>query len=86
MEEDEPLPGFDVPGLVPPPDTDPAMSAGDCIIGGTFALYHDGNGGFVLVTDTTERGIERQHLPKAMVRLASRLGVAGSKVAGIIGG
>ena len=81
LPEDVPLP--DMPD-VPPPVTDPADSAPDCVIAGTFAIYLDGKGGYVLVTDTREHGIQRQHVPHAMVKLADKLGGVGGKLAGFL--
>lgn len=38
-------------------------------IAGTFAIYEDGSGGYVLVTDTTEHGTMRKHIPATIVKL-----------------
>lgn len=38
-------------------------------IAGTFAIYEDGSGGYVLVTDTTEHGTMRKHIPSTIVKL-----------------
>ncbi len=42
------------------------------LLHGTFALYPDGAGGFVLVTETDAHGVNRKHIPSAMVRLAMK--------------
>lgn len=49
------------------------------VIAGTFAIYEDGRGGYVLVTDTEAHGISRQHIPGALIKLAGGglLGVGG---------
>jgi hypothetical protein len=44
------------------------------VIAGTFAIYEDGHGGFVLVTDT-EHGTDRKHIPSTFVKLALRGGL-----------
>lgn len=46
------------------------------VLAGTFAIYHDGDGGFVLVTDTGE-GPQRKHIPAAIIKLAARTGAIG---------
>lgn len=43
---------------------------------GTFALYDDGHGGFVLVTDMGGGPI-RKHIPGTIVKLISRGGMMG---------
>jgi hypothetical protein len=55
------------------------------LIAGTFALYDDQNGGYVLVTETTEHGLTRKHIPAAMVKLATGGGLLGRKLAGLVG-
>lgn len=44
----------------------------DPLLHGTFALYPDGAGGFVLVTETDAHGVNRKHIPSAMVKLAMK--------------
>jgi hypothetical protein len=46
------------------------------VIAGTFAIYEDGDGGFVLVTDTGE-GPQRKHIPSAIIKLVTRTGALG---------
>lgn len=45
-------------------------------LAGTFAIYQDGEGGFVLVTDTGT-GPERKHIPGALIKMALRAGALG---------
>lgn len=40
------------------------------IVAGTFAFYDDGQGGIVAVADTPQFGVQRKHIPPAMVKLA----------------
>lgn len=56
--------------------TTPEVAVPAPILAGTFALYHDGDGGFVLVTDHGE-GPQRKHIPAALVKLATRSGALG---------
>lgn len=46
-------------------------------LAGTFAIYADGRGGYVLVTDTVDQGTTRKHIPAALVKLATGNGVIG---------
>lgn len=48
----------------PVPDQDPTV-----VIAGTFVVYDDGDGGFVLVCETNNNGIVRKHITKRIVRL-----------------
>lgn len=44
------------------------------IISGTFVIYNDGHGGFVLVTNTPEHGgVRRQHIPAPLVKMFGKL-------------
>lgn len=54
------------------------------VIAGTFALYEDGQGGYVLVTNT-QTGEDRRHIPAALVKMATGGGVLSRKLAGIFG-
>src|SRR3954469_16701086 len=56
------------------------------VIAGTFAVYEDGRGGYVLVTDTAQYGTDRRHIPAAMVKMASGGGILSRKLAGVFGG
>jgi hypothetical protein len=40
---------------------------------GTFAIWSDGDEGFVLVVDTPSGGTTRRHISKRLVRMGSRL-------------
>jgi hypothetical protein len=42
------------------------------MLAGTFAIYETPDGGYVLVTDTPSRGIERKMIPGKLVRLVTR--------------
>lgn len=39
------------------------------LLAGTFAIYEDGKGGYVLVTNTDEHGTQRKHIPGALVKM-----------------
>jgi hypothetical protein len=65
------------------PDDDQAAALPVPVIAGTFAIYEDGRGGFVLVTDTEQHGQRRDHIPSAVVRLASGGGLIGRKFKGL---
>lgn len=70
--------GVVVTDAPPAPDDGPAP-----LIAGTFALYDDAQGGFVLVTQTTEHGLNRRHIPSGMVKLASKLAQGGGLLGGL---
>lgn len=54
---------------------------------GTFAIYEDGQGGFMLVTDMPDHGgVARRHIPAALVKMASGGGMLSRKFAGLFGG
>lgn len=55
------------------------------LIGGTFAVYEDGQGGFVLVTHTEEQGPRRQHIPSALVKMFTGGGLFARRFAGLLG-
>ncbi len=55
------------------------------VIAGTFALYEDGEGGFVLVTQTERHGIDRKHIPKALVKMATGGGILGRRLGSLFG-
>lgn len=54
-------------------------------LAGTFAIYEDGNGGFVLVTETDQHGTMRKHVPAALVKMATGGGMLGRKLGGLFG-
>lgn len=56
------------------------------MVAGTFALYEDGVGGFVLVTQTEKFGVDRKHIPAALVKMAMGGGILGRKLGGLFGG
>lgn len=66
-----------------PADVTPAPTPA---IAGTFAIYEDGQGGFVLVTETPEHGVIRKHIPRALIKLVSGGGLLGGRIAGLFGG
>jgi hypothetical protein len=74
MAENEPAEPATEPGPAP-------------MLAGTFAIYEDGNGGFVLVTDTTPDGTDpqRKHIPAALVKMATGGGLIGRKLSGLFG-
>lgn len=55
------------------------------MLAGTFAIYEDGQGGYVLVTDTPDHGMMRKHIPAGLVKLATGGGMVSRKLAGIFG-
>lgn len=72
-----------------PASTEPAAAgaAGPTpVLAGTFAIYEDGKGGYVLVTDTVQHGEDRRHIPAAMVKLATGGGLVSRRLAGLLGG
>lgn len=69
------------------PANEPATGAAPlAMLEGTFAIYQDGHGGFVLVTDTVQHGTDRRHIPAAMVKLATGGGMISRRLAGMFGG
>jgi hypothetical protein len=65
---------------------DCAMAQPVPMLAGTFAIYEDGAGGFVLVTETTEHGVQRKVIPAALVKMATGGGMLGRRFAGLFGG
>lgn len=55
------------------------------ILAGTFAIYEDGGGGFVLVTDVAG-DVTRKHVPAAVVKLAMGEGAISRRVRAMMGG
>ncbi len=55
------------------------------MLAGKFAIYEDGKGGFILMTETEGHGVQRKHIPAALVKLATSPGILGRKFAGILG-
>lgn len=43
------------------------------MVAGTFAVYEDGTGGYVLVTQVEGRPVEHRRIPAAMVKMSMRL-------------
>lgn len=39
------------------------------VLAGTFAIYEDGKGGYVLVSETSERKLYRKHIPASLIRV-----------------
>jgi len=54
-------------------------------LAGTFALYDDDHGGYVLVTDVGG-DVTRKHIPAALVRMAMGDGVVSRRVRALMGG
>lgn len=54
----------------------------DILIAGTFAIYDDGRGGYVLVTETEAHGVIRKHIPSALVKLVAGGGGIMGRIAG----
>jgi CubicO group peptidase (beta-lactamase class C family) len=57
----------------------------DPLFAGTYAIYDDGHGGYVLVAKTREGQEHRKHLPAGMVKMAQKLSSAGP-LASLFGG
>jgi hypothetical protein len=57
------------PEVVPEAQPAPALA-------GTFAIYEDGQGGFVLVTDTGT-GPDRKHIPGGLIKMVMKTGALG---------
>lgn len=55
------------------------------LMAGTFALYGDGKGGLVLVTETADGGVQRRQIPARLIKLATGGGILGSQLAKIFG-
>ena len=54
---------------------------------GTFAIYEDGLGGFMLVTDMPNHGgVAKRHIPAALVKMATGGGMISRRFAGLFGG
>lgn len=63
----------------PGPGPGPAV-----LIAGTFVVYDDGDGGFMLVCETKNHGIVRKHVTKRIVRLMGpMLGQLGGSQSGM---
>jgi hypothetical protein len=52
---------------VVPPAAEPAP-----VLAGTFAIYQLDDGGFLLVTETPDRGVDRKLIPGKLIRLFSK--------------
>lgn len=52
-------------------ETGGVEAAASPMIAGTFAIYEDGKGGMVLVTDTDQHGTIRKRIPAALVKMVS---------------
>lgn len=53
------------------------------VAAGTFVIYEDGKGGFVLVTDMPEQGgVRHQHIPRALIKMVTG---GGGKLAALFG-
>jgi len=52
---------------------------------GTFALYEDGHGGYVLVTQVNDE-ITRKHIPAGIVKLAMGNGLVARQMRSLMGG
>jgi hypothetical protein len=60
----------------PPPAASPVP-----MIEGTFAIYNDGAGGIMIVTDVSGQGVERRHFPAKIVKMAKKF--AGGMIPGL---
>ncbi len=56
----------------------------DPLFAGTYAIYDDGHGGYVLVAKTREGQEHRKHLPAGMVKMAQKL--SAGPLASLFGG
>lgn len=64
----------------PPADGSPLP-----VMSGTFALYEDGKGGFVLVTDMAGT-VQRKHIPAGLVKMAMGDGAMSKRLRAMMGG
>ncbi len=55
------------------------------VLAGTFALYEDGKGGVVLVTEVGGE-VTRKHIPAALVKMAMGDGAVSRRVRAMMGG
>lgn len=56
------------------------------VAAGTFAIYEDGQGGYVLVADMPAHGgITRRHIPAAIVKMATGGGLIARRFGGLFG-
>lgn len=55
------------------------------MLAGTFAIYPDGSGGLVLVTDMEGSGVQRRAIPARLVKMATGGGLLGGQLAKIFG-
>lgn len=81
LPEDQPLPEMPEPA----PGADVAPTGPAPLAAGTFAIYEDGQGGYVLVTDMPGSGVQRKHIPAALVKLVTGGGVLSRRLGAIFG-
>ncbi len=62
------------------------------VAAGTFAIYEDGQGGYVLVTqmpsavtEENPEGVARKHIPGALVKMATGGGLLGRRLGSLFG-
>jgi hypothetical protein len=73
------------PAAAEEPGTDVEQAGPAPMLAGTFAIYEDGTGGYVLVTDTQDHGVSRKHIPAAMVKMVTGGGLLAKRFAGVFG-
>lgn len=72
--------------LVTDPTTQLLPAGPAPVAAGTFAIYEDGHGGYVLVADMPAHGgITRRHIPAAIVKMATGSGILARRLGGLIG-
>lgn len=52
---------------------------------GTYAIYDDGHGGYVMVAATSDGAVHHKHIPAAMVKMATMAMGGNSPLAGLFG-
>jgi hypothetical protein len=80
-----PAPHADAPPL-DPQDAPPEQPAAPVpIAAGTYSLYQDGAGGYVLVIGTSEGAVHHKHIPAKVVKMAEMAMGGNSPLAGLFG-
>jgi len=66
-------------------EPEPAADDVAPILAGKFGIYEDGKGGYWLITETDAHGMQRKHIPAALVKLATGQGLMGKRLTGLFG-
>lgn len=65
---------------VPEPASTPAP-----MLAGTYAVYEDGAGGYVIVAETSDNATIRKHIPHGLVKMLTGGGLLARKFREVIG-